>query len=80
MAKRVHKSQQRLPTSYKERLEEKKKELRRTCGGLLGWGMKHNPPYTRSQMYAVSRRHVEPAYGTIYEIAKELGLIDGEQA
>jgi hypothetical protein len=73
MPKRASKSQTRVPSTFKERLEQKKLELRRQKSSLIKWGEEHQ--YTEWQMYGVSRRCEPPCYGTAYEIAQKLGLV-----
>lgn len=68
---------EKLPT-YKERLAKKKLELRRKGSSLAGWGKEKG--HSVHQMYQLSRKSEPPAYGEVYEIALELGLIEGEQA
>ena len=61
---------------YRERLEKKKLELRRQKSCLVKWGEERG--YTRSQIYAVSRRDEPADFGKAYEIAIELGLVEEE--
>jgi hypothetical protein len=73
MPKRASASQARVPSTFKELLEKKKLELRRKRSSLVQWGKENN--YTEWQMYGVSRRTEPPCFGTAYEIAEKLGLI-----
>jgi gp16 family phage-associated protein len=73
-------NRKKKPSVYREKLEQKKLELRRQKSCLVKWGQERG--YTPSQMYAVSRRSEPADFGKAYDIAIELGIIEieGEQA
>lgn len=60
--------------SYRQRVERMRRKLKIS---LEEWGEKEG--YTKWQVYAATRGD-EPKFGTRYEIAEKLGLIEGEQA